>query len=80
MSSHSELAETYRNEFEKRNTGGHFVAQNPALDWQRITMEVAALDNRNAGIGYSAYAQQRAINGDTHEQAMEWISKNVIWR
>lgn len=80
MNGHNELSETYKAEFEKRNTGGHFVTVNPALNWQQITAEVPALDNRNAAMGYSAYAAQRAINGDTHEQAMAYIIKNVIWR
>lgn len=75
---HNEMAETYKVEFEKRNNGQR--VQNPALDWRTVTDEVASLNNRNAGMGYASYSQRRAIDGMTHEQAMEWLVNNQIWR
>ncbi len=78
MNSHNALAETYQNEFEKRNNGERL--NNPALDWQTVTVEVAMLDNRNAGNGYMVYSQQRIFENKSHEQAMEYLNKVVIWR
>jgi hypothetical protein len=73
----SELAETYKAEFEKRDNGQR--VNNPAANWQKVTAEVAALDSRNAGQGYMVYSMQRAM-GDTHEDAIAYVIKNVIWR
>ena len=78
MNGHDELKETYRNEFEKRNNGQR--VGNPALDWQKVTMDVAALDNRNAGRGYMVYAQQRIFENKNHESAMEYINSTINWQ
>lgn len=78
MNGHNALAETYRSEFEKRNNGQR--VGNPALDWQKVTTEVATLDNRNAGRGYMVYAQQRVFESKSHESAMEYINSNVAWQ
>lgn len=78
MNEHKELSETYRNEFEKRNNGQR--VGNPALDWQKVTTEVASLDNRNAGRGYMVYAQQRVFESKSHDDAMEYIRTNVMWQ
>lgn len=75
---HSEMAETYKSEFESRDNGQR--VQNPALDWKKVTSEVAELDNRNAGMGYASYSQRRVFDGMTHEQATEWLVKNQIWQ
>ena len=75
---HNEMNETYKSEFESRNNGQR--VGNPALDWRKVTSEVAALDNRNAGQGYMVYSQQRIFESATHEQAMAYIVKNVMWR
>ena len=73
----SELAETYKAEFEKRDNGARF--NNPASNWQKITKEVAALDSRNAGLGYMTYSIQRAM-GASHEDAMKHVNDTMIWR
>jgi len=77
MSGHKNMSDTYRSEFEKRDNGQR--VNNPALNWQQVTTEVAALDNRNAGRGYMVYAQRRIFENNTHEQAMEWIVNQVQW-
>lgn len=78
MNGHQNMSETYRNEFEKRNNGQRL--NNPALDWQKVTDEVDALNNRNAGRGYAAYGQHRIFENGTHEQAMAWVIKTVQWQ
>ena len=75
---HNEMAETYRNEFDSRDNGQR--VGNPALNWQQVTMEVPALDNRNAAMGFASYSQRRVFDGMTHEQAIEWLVANQIWR
>lgn len=75
---HNELAQTYKSEFEKRNNGQR--VGNPALIWQQVTAEVPALDNHNARRGYCAYAQVRIYESMSHEQAMAYLVKEIIWR
>jgi hypothetical protein len=75
---HNEMAETYKAEFESRNNGQRI--NNPALEWQTVTSEVASLNNRNAGRGYMVYAQQRIYENATHEQAMAYLVKTVNWQ
>lgn len=75
---HNEMSETYKAEFEKRDNGQR--VGNPASNWQQVCTEVEALDNRNAGQGYMAYSSCRVFQGMTHEQASEYVSKNVMWR
>lgn len=61
--------EIIRNEFEKRNNNGRMAMTNPALNWQKVTDEVAELNNRIAGNGYFKYAQLRIYQDMSHEQA-----------
>lgn len=75
---HNDLAATYKSEFESRNNGQR--VNNPALIWQTVTAEVPALDNRNAGRGYMAYAQVRIYESMSHEQAMAYLVKEIQWQ
>ncbi len=71
---HNELSSTYQSEFESRNNGQKI--NNPAMDWQQVTMEVKALDNRTGANGYLTYMQQRIYEQATHEQAMAYVIKH----
>jgi hypothetical protein len=70
------IQETWKEEFEKRDDGkrGEIGLQNPATNWQKITAEVASLDNRMNGLGYMKYAQRRVFFGETHEAAAEYAA------
>lgn len=75
---HLEMAEVYRAEYEARTNNQDFM--NPALDWVKVTQEVKALDDRNPGLGYFAYASRRQHGKMTHAEAMAWVCENQLWR
>ena len=74
---YANMSEVYKSEFEKRDNGQR--VNNPAAVWQKVISEVPALDSRNEGQGYMVYSQQRVM-GASHDEAMAYVVKNVVWR